>query len=481
MNRLADGGCEYRLDLRPLESLVLVDGDGERLPERSAASAGRAPGRRGVGAHPARTSGDPAGGRSGPVDRSSARKGSPASASTPARSRWMQAFLRGRRILAAFGDVGDIAQVLVNGIDCGITWTVPFEADVTGALRPGRNAVVVEVANAWMNRLIAEARHPTGEIFGTGRRRLRAACRDPSGGPERSRRAPGLRLVNRVEELLRSMTWDEKLAQMQVVFRPDPAELDRWVRAGVGATFWPRSAAAVNALQRVAVEQTRLGIPLLIGLDVIHGQRTMAPTPLAMAASFDPGMVERTRPARRSGSGFGRSELDVLPHDRCQPGSSLGPGGRGFRGRPVPDGRDGRGDDPRLPGRRSPRAGQHRGDGEALRRLRPRRGRPGLQHGRHVRTPSPERLPGTLPRRHCRRSRIGDGRVQYDRRQADARAPAPADRCPQGRVGYARRHRRRRGRRRQPGPARCRHRPARRGAAVGAGGSRHRDGRQPDG
>lgn len=100
--------------------------------------------------------------------------------------------------------------------------------------------------------------------------------------------------MNRVEEVLRSMTWDEKLAQMQVVFRPDPAELDRWVRAGVGATFWPRSAAAVNALQRVAVEQTRLGIPLLIGLDVIHGQRTMAPTPLAMAASFDPGMVERT-------------------------------------------------------------------------------------------------------------------------------------------------------------------------------------------
>jgi hypothetical protein len=55
--------------------------------------------------------------------------------------------------------------VLVNGVDCGITWTAPFEADVTGALRPGRNAVVVEVANAWMNRLIAEARQPTGKIF----------------------------------------------------------------------------------------------------------------------------------------------------------------------------------------------------------------------------------------------------------------------------------------------------------------------------
>jgi beta-glucosidase len=100
--------------------------------------------------------------------------------------------------------------------------------------------------------------------------------------------------VSRVEELLRSMTWDEKLAQMQVVFRPDPAELERWIRAGVGAVFWPRSAAAVNGLQRVAVEQTRLGIPLLVGLDVIHGQRTIAPTPLAMAASFDPGIVETT-------------------------------------------------------------------------------------------------------------------------------------------------------------------------------------------
>jgi len=95
-----------------------------------------------------------------------------------------------------------------------------------------------------------------------------------------------------VEALLRSMTWDEKLAQMQVVFKPDPAQVERWVRAGVGAVFWPRSAVAVNALQRVAVEQTRLGIPLLVGLDVIHGQRTIAPTPLAMAASFDPDVVE---------------------------------------------------------------------------------------------------------------------------------------------------------------------------------------------
>jgi hypothetical protein len=63
------------------------------------------------------------------------------------------------------GDVGDLARVRVNGTDRGIVWTAPWRVDVTGALRPGRNTVEVEVANAWMNRLIAEAQAPTGELF----------------------------------------------------------------------------------------------------------------------------------------------------------------------------------------------------------------------------------------------------------------------------------------------------------------------------
>jgi hypothetical protein len=63
------------------------------------------------------------------------------------------------------GDVGDLARVRVNGVDCGIAWTAPWQVDVTAALRAGRNTVEVEVANAWMNRLIAEAAAPTGEIF----------------------------------------------------------------------------------------------------------------------------------------------------------------------------------------------------------------------------------------------------------------------------------------------------------------------------
>lgn len=100
-------------------------------------------------------------------------------------------------------------------------------------------------------------------------------------------------LSPRVRALLDELTWAEKLGQLQIVFRPRAEDAAQLVRDGVGSVFWPRSAAATNVLQRVAVEETRLGIPLLVGLDVIHGQRTIAPVPLAQAASFDAGMVQR--------------------------------------------------------------------------------------------------------------------------------------------------------------------------------------------
>jgi hypothetical protein len=75
------------------------------------------------------------------------------------------AALRGRSVVLAAADVGDLAAVRVNGVDCGVAWTHPFELDVTAAIRPGRNTVEVDVANAWTNRLIAEAASPTGEVF----------------------------------------------------------------------------------------------------------------------------------------------------------------------------------------------------------------------------------------------------------------------------------------------------------------------------
>jgi hypothetical protein len=61
--------------------------------------------------------------------------------------------------------VGDLARVRVNGTDQGVVWAPPWRIDLTGVLRPGVNTIDVEVANAWMNRLIAEAAAPTGEVF----------------------------------------------------------------------------------------------------------------------------------------------------------------------------------------------------------------------------------------------------------------------------------------------------------------------------
>jgi hypothetical protein len=164
VRRLDSGGYEYRLDLAPLESVVLADGQDEGLAVRSAAPLAEV---RVAGAWeltlPGRTALRL---EHGPVPWTELGEEGFAGVGVYAGHVDVDpVFLRGRRILAAFGDVGDVARVLVNGADCGITWTAPFEADVTEAVRPGRNAVVVEVANAWMNRLIAEARHPTGEIF----------------------------------------------------------------------------------------------------------------------------------------------------------------------------------------------------------------------------------------------------------------------------------------------------------------------------
>jgi len=162
--RPESGGYEYRLDLAPLESVVLADGQDEGLAARSAAPLAElrvaGPWELTLPGHAAIRL------EHGPVPWTVLGEEGFAGVGVYAGHADVDSdFLRDRRILAAFGDVGDIARVLVNGTDCGITWTAPFEADITGALRPGRNAVVVEVANAWMNRLIAEARQPTGKIF----------------------------------------------------------------------------------------------------------------------------------------------------------------------------------------------------------------------------------------------------------------------------------------------------------------------------
>jgi beta-glucosidase len=93
------------------------------------------------------------------------------------------------------------------------------------------------------------------------------------------------------------MTPEEKLGQLNQLFRfaPSPEMDDRIKKGLIGSLLFVTDPAEINRLQRLAVDNTRLHIPLLFGFDVIHGFRTIFPIPLAMAASWDPAQVERAQ------------------------------------------------------------------------------------------------------------------------------------------------------------------------------------------
>jgi beta-glucosidase len=100
------------------------------------------------------------------------------------------------------------------------------------------------------------------------------------------------------DNLIAKMTLAEKLGQMTQVplNSPPPRPADELARTGaVGSFLFITDAAEINRLQHVAVEQSRLHIPLLFGYDVIHGFRTIYPVPIALAASWDPSAAERAQ------------------------------------------------------------------------------------------------------------------------------------------------------------------------------------------
>jgi beta-glucosidase len=101
----------------------------------------------------------------------------------------------------------------------------------------------------------------------------------------------------RVESLLRQMTLDEKIGQITQIGPspigpngPRPEDLIRQGRAG--SVLWTIDSAQIRKMQEIAVQESHLKIPLLFGFDVIHGYKNVFPVPLAMASSWDPGMVE---------------------------------------------------------------------------------------------------------------------------------------------------------------------------------------------
>jgi beta-glucosidase len=96
-------------------------------------------------------------------------------------------------------------------------------------------------------------------------------------------------IERKVDSLLRQMTLDEKLQQIQLL--SDGQVTDADAKNGVGGVFSLTDPAKINHLQHVAVEQSRLKIPILFAFDTIHGYRTVFPIPLGAASSFDPGVA----------------------------------------------------------------------------------------------------------------------------------------------------------------------------------------------
>jgi len=120
------------------------------------------------------------------------------------------------------------------------------------------------------------------------------------------------------------MTVEEKIGQLHQAagtFKPEAASAEVQVREGLaGSVLWVSDPADINKLQKVAVEESRLHIPLLIGLDVIHGYHTIFPPPLAMSAAWDPKLVERAqtiaaREARAAGINWSFAPMVDIARD----------------------------------------------------------------------------------------------------------------------------------------------------------------------
>jgi beta-glucosidase len=106
-------------------------------------------------------------------------------------------------------------------------------------------------------------------------------------------------IARRVEVLLGKLSLEEKIGQLNQAggadFAPGPKAEDQIRKGGAGSILWLNDTKRFNELQKIAVEESPSGIPLLFALDVIHGYRTIFPVPLAMASSWDPAVPEKSQ------------------------------------------------------------------------------------------------------------------------------------------------------------------------------------------
>ncbi len=129
------------------------------------------------------------------------------------------------------------------------------------------------------------------------------------------------RQTDAIEHLLCQMTLPEKIGQMAMlaaeyaVTGPSVAEdyREQIRRGSAGSLLNLWGAERVRAVQRIAVEESRLGIPLFFGFDVIHGHRTVFPSPLGEASAFDPDLWRRTAAASASEAAADGIDLVFAP------------------------------------------------------------------------------------------------------------------------------------------------------------------------
>ena len=135
---------------------------------------------------------------------------------------------------------------------------------------------------------------------------LLAACGSPSPGTSGAGRWQSFsgdkRIEQRVDSVLKLMTLEEKIGQMtqfsanwSITGPVMSDDFQPYLEKGlIGSIFNATSVEGIRRMQEIAVEKTRLGIPILFGQDVVHGYKTIFPIPLAEACSWDLGMMQRT-------------------------------------------------------------------------------------------------------------------------------------------------------------------------------------------
>lgn len=113
---------------------------------------------------------------------------------------------------------------------------------------------------------------------------------------------PDLALGRKVDSLLALMTLEEKIGQLNLpsagqftTGQAENSDIARKIERGeVGGLFNIKSVSAIREMQRIAVEKSRLKIPLIFGMDVIHGYETAFPIPLALSCTWNMKLIEQT-------------------------------------------------------------------------------------------------------------------------------------------------------------------------------------------